>query len=308
MRVMIRDYLLYGTAANDTVRCLAVVTTNLVAEAMRRHRTAPTATAALGRTLTGALLLGASVKELDRLTVQIRGDGPLGGVTAEVNAQGHARGYVANPDADLPPTAQGKLDVRGIVGQGMFHVLREAGFELGLRPEPYRGSVPLVSGEIAEDFTYYLAVSEQIPSAVLLGVRLEPDADARANRVAAAGGVMLQMMPGADETTVAAIEQSIRALPHTTELIRAGAAPGDLLQAALGPFEFTPLEEKEVRFACACSYERAVSLVAAIAPAELEAMLREDGEARLTCHFCNETYHLDENTLAALLADSQPAA
>ena len=134
---MSTDLLVHGVAAHDTIRCMAVVTTNLVAEARRRHQTAPTATAALGRALTGALLLGASFKELDRLTVQIRGDGPLGGVTAEANAQGQARGYVHNPETDLPLNAKGKLDVRGAVGQGMFHVLREAGFAQGLQQAGY---------------------------------------------------------------------------------------------------------------------------------------------------------------------------
>ena len=303
---MSTDLLVHGTAADNTIRCMAVVTTNLVAEAMRRHQTAPTATAALGRALTGALLLGASFKELDRLTVQIRGDGPLGGITAEANARGQARGYVHNPETDLPLNAKGKLDVRGAVGQGMFHVLREAGFAEGLRPEPYSGSVPLISGEIAEDFTYYLAISEQIPSAMLLGVRLEPDAATQANYVAAAGGVLLQMMPGADENMITQIEDAINALPHTTELIRNGATPRDLLQAALGPISFSVLGERPVAFACPCSRARAIEMISSIGRGEVESILEEDGEARLNCHFCNEIYVLDQTDLTNILegADS----
>jgi molecular chaperone Hsp33 len=299
---MSQDILLHGTAADNTIRCMSVVTTQTVAEAMRRHQTAPTATAALGRALTGALLLGASIKELDRLTVQIRGDGPLGGLTAEVNSQGHARGYARNPEADLPLNAQGKFDVRGVIGQGVFYVMHESGYDVGLHREPYTGSVPLISGEIAKDFTYYLAHSEQIPSAVLLGVRLEPDATRQTNYVAAAGGVMIQIMPGAAENAIREIERSVGALPHTTELIRDGATPLDLLKMALGAMEFEPLGESGVSFACSCSFQRAGQIISSLPRSEVESMLREDGEARFICHFCNEHYLLDGNALDEILA------
>ncbi len=301
---MSNDTLWHGTAANNTVRCMAAVTTNLVGEAMLRHRAAPTTTAALGRTLTGTLLLGSTLKELDRLTVQVRGNGPVGHITAEANGQGQVRGYVGRPHADLPRTANGKFDVGGIVGQGMLHVMREAGFAIGFRPEPYRGSVPLVSGEIAEDFAYYLTASEQIPSAVLLGVLLEPDSEKNLNPVTAAGGVMLQMMPGAAPETIAHIEENILQMPQLTTLIRQGAGPQDLLQAALGTLAWQPLADYEVAFACNCSYARAVALVSALPPEDIAEMLEQDGQAVLTCHFCNTDHRLDRAALEQILASA----
>jgi molecular chaperone Hsp33 len=281
---------------------MAAITTGLVAEATGRHRASPTVAAALGRTMTGTLLLGASLKELDRLTTQIVSDGPIGGITAETNAYGDCRGYVRNPDADAPLNSAGKLDVRGIVGNGMFYVTRESGYEEGLYLEPYRGSVPIVSGEIGEDFAYYLSKSEQIPSAVLLGVLVKQEAQNTAPFVSAAGGVMIQIMPGADVETVSAIERSVASAPHTTALIKEGATPEDLLRVALGPIDFEVLETKEIRFACTCSLERAISLVSAFDPAELESMIAEDKGALMTCHFCNETYRLDEQDLTKILS------
>jgi molecular chaperone Hsp33 len=282
---------------------MAAVTTALVAEAARRHQTSPTATAALGRTLTGTLLLGSSLKELDRLTVQITGDGPIGGITAEANASGQVRGYVRNPEAHVALNETGKLDVKGIVGSGMFYVTRESGYDLGLYRDPYRGSVPIVSGEIAEDFAFYLMKSEQIPSAVMLGVLLKADETGDAF-VAAAGGLMIQIMPGADEKTVASIESSVSRTPQTTTMIREGASPADLLRAALGPIDFEILDERPVSFTCSCSYERAVSLISSIDRRELEAMLREDRGAVMTCHFCNESYRMDEAELESILKSS----
>ena len=276
---------------------MAAVTTNLVAEAARRHDLWPTVVAALGRTLTGTLLLGSSLKELDRLTVQIVSDGPIGGITAEANARGQVRGYVRNPEANAPYNEKGKFDVRAVVGKGMFYVTRESGYDVGLYREPYRGSVPLVSGEIAEDFAYYLTKSEQIPSAVMLGVHLQPNAP----YVSAAGGLMIQMMPGADEKTIAAIESTVSQMPQATSLIREGAQPADLLHAALGDLEFELLDEKPVNFACPCSYERAVSMISSIDRAELESMLLEDKGAVMTCHFCNETYRLGEAELESIV-------
>ena len=218
------DTLIHATAADDTVRCMAAVTTATVAEAVARHQTSSTVAAALGRTLTGALLLGSTLKELDRLTVQIVGDGDIGGITAETNAEGTVRGYVRNPDAEVPLKATGKFDVSCIVGQGMFYVMRESGYDMGLYREPYRGSVPITSGEIAEDFAYYMTQSEQIPSAVMLGVLMRAN-DGGERFVEAAGGVMIQIMPGASDKTIRAIEKAVSRTPQTTTLIRAGAKP-----------------------------------------------------------------------------------
>jgi molecular chaperone Hsp33 len=294
------DALLRATAADGAVRCMAAVTTDLVAEAARRHATSPTVAAALGRVMTGTLLLGSGLKELDRLTVQLACDGPVGGITAEANARGEVRGYVREPQADAPLNARGKFDVSAVVGSGMFYVTHESGFELGLYREPYRGSVPIVSGEIGEDFAYYLAKSEQIPSAVLLGVLVRAREDGTWF-VDSAGGLIVQVMPGADEKTVAGIEEAVRRTPHMTELIRAGARPADLLSTALGGVPFEVLGERPVRFACACSYDRAVSMISSIDRGELEAILREDRGAAMTCHFCNETYRLDEAALEGIL-------
>ncbi|HEX3557694.1 MAG TPA: Hsp33 family molecular chaperone HslO [Pyrinomonadaceae bacterium] len=298
------DTLVRATAADGRIRCLAAVATDTVAEAARRHKTSHTVSAALGRTMTGALLLGAGQKEFDRLTVRIECDGPVGGITVETNARGQVRGYVRNPEADAPLNAAGKFDVSAVVGGGMFHVTYESGFRIGLYREPYRGAVPIVSGEIGEDFAYYLAKSEQIPSAVALGVLVRAR-ESGETFVEAAGGLMIQVMPGADSATVAAVESAVSRNPHTTTLIREGARPADMLRSALGGVPFEVLEEREVGFACTCSYERAASLVSSIEAGELEAMLHEDRGAALTCHFCNETYRIDEPSLAGMVEMSR---
>jgi molecular chaperone Hsp33 len=291
------DKLIHGTAAGGTIRVMAAITTRTVAEAVRRHQTSPTTSAAFGRVLTGTLLLGSSLKEFDRLTVKIDAKGAVEGIIAEANAQGKVRGYVRNPQAELPSKANGKFDVSGIVGGGMFHVIRESGFDIGLYREPYHGSVPIVSGEIAEDFAYYLAKSEQIPSAVLLGVLLQNAAP----YVKASGGVMLQMMPGANEHIITMIEDTINHAPHLTSVINDGAHPQDLARLALGEIDFEVLEEKDIEFKCNCSFDRAVALIGSLGRQEVESMLAEDKGATMTCGFCNETYRLDEENLKEIL-------
>ena len=291
------DKLVHGTAADRTVRIMAAISTDIVKEAVRRHETSPTVSAALGRVLTGTLLLGSSLKDFDRLTVKIESDGAVKGIVAEANAEGRVRGYVKNPHAELPPNDDGKFDVKGIIGEGMFYVIRESGYEIGLHREPYVGSVPIISGEIAEDFAYYLAKSEQIPSAVLLGVLLQNQEPF----VTASGGVMIQMMPGANEHIITIIEDTIRRAPHITSVINNGATPKELVKFALGEIDFEILEEKEIEFACNCSFERAVSLIGSLGKKEVEAMLEEDKGAKMTCGFCNELYTLDENDLRKML-------
>ncbi len=295
------DHLIQGTAANNTIRVLAAVTTNLVDEACRRHNTSPTASAALGRLLTGALLLGRTFKDLELLTLQIRGDGTLVSATAEASPYGTVRGYVNNPDADLPPNDLGKFDVTGIVkgtGSAMLQVTREAGYEIGLRKEPYTGSVQMVSGEIAEDIAHYLQVSEQIDSAVALGVFYEYEQA----QVTAAGGMLIQAMPDANPNILVMIEDTISRMPHLTELIRKGADAELILQEALGLIEFEVMEKIPVEFRCRCSYDRAVNLVAALGEDEVKDMLEKDKGADLTCGFCNEVYSLDEAALLQILA------
>jgi len=291
------DKLLHGTAADGTVRVMAAVTTQIVAEAVRRHQTSPTVSAAFGRVLTGTLLLGASLKEFDRLTVKIECKGAVGGIISETTAAGKVRGYVRNPQAELPTNDNGKFNVSGIVGEGMFHVIRESGYDIGLYREPYYGSVPIISGEIGEDFAYYLAKSEQIPSAVLLGVLLQKTEPF----VSAAGGVMLQIMPGANEHIVTMIEDTIRHAPQLTSFVREGATAQDLTQLALGEIEYSILEEKPIEFACNCSPQRAVALIGSLGKAEVESMLREDKGALMTCGFCNEHYRLGERQLQEIL-------
>ncbi len=291
------EKLIHGTAAGGTVRVMAAITTDIVAEAVRRHQTSPTVSAALGRVLTGTLLLASSLKEFDRLTVKIEASGAVQGITAEAAADGKVRGYVKNPNVDLPPKDNEKFDVAGIVGEGMFYVIRESGYDIGLHREPYVGSVPIVSGEIAQDFAYYLAKSEQIPSAVLLGVLLQKQEPF----VKAAGGVIIQMMPGANEHIITMIEDSINHAPHVTSIINEGATAHDLVKLALGEIDFEILEEKEIEFDCNCSFERAVSLISSLGNVEVAAMLAEDKGAKMTCGFCNEIYTLDEKDLQRML-------
>lgn len=294
--------MIQATAADATIRLIAAVTTNLVAEACDRHKTAPTASAALGRTLTGALLLGNAYKDLEYITLRFDCNGPVGGIVAEASARGSARGYVRNPAAHLPPNSLGKLDVKGIVGAGMLHVIREAGFEIGLMKEPYYGSTPIVSGEIAEDIAHYLSISEQINSAVSLGVFVESERE----RVTAAGGYMIQALPGAEESALAAIERAMATAPSVTEAIRGGADAVEMLRLALGDFPFNTLETRPVEFSCKCSYERVVNIVAALGREEVEDMLEKDKGAELTCHFCNSVYYLDEDALRGILEPPPP--
>jgi molecular chaperone Hsp33 len=293
------DSLIHGTAANGTIRVLAAITTGITSEAVRRHQTSPTVSAALGRTMTGALLLGATLKDFDRLTVKIDATGPVGGLIAETTNKGTVRGYVKNPLAELPAKDNGKIDVGGIVGGGTFYVIREAGFEIGFRPEPYVGSVPIVSGEIAEDFAYYLATSEQIPSAVMLGVLLQNSEP----HVAASGGVMVQMMPGANEHIITMIEDTIRNAPHLTTVMTDGATPADLARLALGVVDFEVLEEREVTFCCTCSIEKAIAMIGSLDRNDIEDMLKYDRGAVMNCGFCNAAYQLTARDLDTMLTD-----
>jgi molecular chaperone Hsp33 len=291
------DKLIHGLAADATVRVMAAITTDTVREAVRRHDTSPTASVALGRVLTGTLLLGSSLKDFDRLTVKIDANGSVEGIVAEAIANGKVRGYIKNPLADLPQKADGSFDVAGIIGSGMFVVTRESGFELGLHREPYVGSVPIKSGEVAEDFAQYLMKSEQIPSAVLLGVLLQPEAPF----VACAGGVMIQMLPTADPNVAVMIEDTILHAKPITTAIKDGASAEDLLKMTLGIIDYEILGETLVKFECNCSFERAVQLIGSLGKTEVKSMLEEDRGATMTCGFCSTVYTLDENDLRKIL-------
>lgn len=293
------DKLIHGLAADATVRVMAAITTDTVREAMRRHNTSPTATVALGRVLTGTLLLGSSLKEFDRLTVKIESDGSVEGIVGEAVADGKVRGYIKNPLADLPQRSDGSFDVPGIVGKGMFYVIRESGLDTGFRREPYVGSVPIETGEIAEDFAHYLMKSEQIPSAVLLGVQLQHDEP----YVTCAGGVMIQMLPTSNPNTAVMIEDTILHAPKVTEAIREGASPEDLLKMTLGIIDYEILGEKSVKFECNCSYDRAVQLISSLGREEVASMLEQDKGATMNCGFCNEVYNLSEDDLQKIISN-----
>lgn len=307
-----KDKLIHAIAADSQLRCMAAVTTNLVGEACRRHQTFPTASVALGRTLTGGLLLGASIKDLEKITVHFHCDGPIGNIIAQADPTGRVRGYVTNPEADTTvANTLGKFDVRAIVGGGTLFVTRDAGFEIGLHKEAYRGSVPILSGEIGEDIAYYLAKSEQIPSAVSLGVLMSVDRSEEDNapeftldrlRVAAAGGYIIQMMPSADEGLIQQVEQTISRTPAPTEMVKRGYSPEEILRTALGELDLQVLSEHEPTFYCQCSRERVLQIISSLGREEVEDMLAKDNGAELICHFCNETYQITGDELSSILA------
>ncbi|MDI3328276.1 MAG: Hsp33 family molecular chaperone HslO [Alicyclobacillaceae bacterium] len=284
-----QDYIVRATAVSGKVRAYAARTTALVEELRRRHGTWPVATAALGRTVTAAAMMGAMLKGTERLTVQIRGSGPLGEIVADADAAGYVRGYVREPRVDLPLNAAGKLDVASAVGEGFLHVIKD----LGLR-EPYRGSVPLISGEIGEDFAYYFAVSEQIPSGVGVGVLVEPP-----DRVKQAGGFIVQLFPGLPEEEVARLEEAIARLPAVTTLLDRGLTPEELLQSMVPDVQL--LDRVPVSFRCRCSRERMERVLVALGRDELESLYREQGGAEIHCHFCAEIYRFSREELQRLI-------
>ncbi|MFN3285586.1 MAG: Hsp33 family molecular chaperone HslO [bacterium] len=275
---------------SEGVLAFACVSTRLVEEARRRHGAAPTAAAALGRALTASSLLSATLEGQQKVTLRILGDGPLGGIVTDTTASGDVRGYVQNPAVHLPLSGRRKLDVGAAVGRGTLHVTKD----LGLR-WPYHGSAPLVSGEIAEDLAYYLAQSEQVPSAVSLGVLVEPD-----GRVSAAGGFIVQVMPGADPEARDYLEAHVRALPPVTQLVQQGASSADLARAALGRLGAQILEERPVRYRCTCSRERVEGVLALLGAEEVESLLAQ-GRAEVRCRFCGEVYVLGRQALQELL-------
>ena len=288
------DYLVKALAFNGEIRAMAVRTTDTVTEAQERHDTWRAATAALGRTLTGSLLLGAMHKNEEKLTVKIQGDGPLGAIVVDADSKGNVKGYVKNPEVNLAPNALGKIDVRGAVGAtGTFSVVKD----LGLK-EPITGQVPIVSGEIAEDFTYYLANSEQVPSAVGLSVLV--DKDSEDDCVKAAGGFMIQVMPGASEETLVEIEKRLAEIPQVSNLLDAGETPEKILERLLGKENVEILETMPVQYYCDCSKERFASAIITLAEAELTQMIEEDEGAEAVCHFCGEKYQYSAAELKEL--------
>ncbi|GGJ09045.1 33 kDa chaperonin [Alicyclobacillus cellulosilyticus] len=282
------DHAVRAMAWDGCARAFACVTTGLVGELQRRHDTWPVATAALGRTASVAAMMGMMLKGDERLTVQIKGDGPLRGILVDADAQGHVRGYVEEPHVHLPNNHLGKLDVGGAVGRGWLSVTRDMGLK-----DVYRGTVALQTGEIGDDFTYYFAKSEQTPSVVAAGVLVDVD-----HTVLAAGGLILQLLPGHDESHVSAVEERLAQLQSVTDLLRAGADAYDLVRTLLPDAQF--LEERPLSFRCRCSRERLAKVLRGLGPDELQDMIRRDGGAEVVCHFCGTSYHFNADELAEL--------
>lgn len=281
----VADQMIKGTARGAPLLLVGLSCAALASEAARIHGCRPTAAAALGRALGGALLLSAMLKGGQRVILQVAGDGPLGGIVAEADAGGHCRGYVKGPETDLF-LPDGKLDVGGAVGEGLLHVIRD----LGIR-QRYQGSVPIQSGEIALDLAHYLHVSEQIPSAVALGLFVEPD-----GAVGAAGGYMLQALPGADDLMLEFLEHRLAETPPVTSMLLEGMTPEEMLKEAVGiPFDI--LERKEPRLACPCSRERVLGALAALPMADREELAGKGEPVSVTCEFCRTAYEVAPSEL-----------
>jgi molecular chaperone Hsp33 len=289
-----KDYLVKALAYDGHIRAYAVRTTETVSEAQRRHQTWRTASAALGRSLTAGVMMGAMLKGEDKLTIKIAGGGPIGVILVDSNAMGEVRGYVSNPQVDFKANEQGKLDVARAVGTtGTLTVVKD----LGLR-DFFSGQVPLVSGELGEDFTYFFATSEQVPSSVGVGVLVNPD-----DTISAAGGFILQLMPGIEETTITKLEERLKAIPPISKLIERGLTPEEILEELFGEHVLV-LETMPVKFQCSCSKERFSNAIVSLGEAEINDIIKEDGKAEAHCHFCNERYQFSKDELEQLLKEA----
>ncbi|EOO05913.1 chaperonin [Bacillus cereus str. Schrouff] len=287
-----KDYLVKALAFDGEVRAYSVRTTNTVSEAQRRHDTWRTASAALGRSLTAGTMMGAMLKGDQKLTIKVEGNGPIGPILVDAHANGDVRGYVTNPHVDFEGTEQGKLRVYQAVGtEGFVTVIKD----IGMR-EPFIGQSPIVSGELGEDFTYYFAVSEQTPSSVGVGVLVNGD-----DSVLAAGGFILQIMPGAQEETISFIEDRLQKIPPVSTLIERGLSPEELLYAVLGEDKVKVLEAMDVQFNCTCSRERIESVLISLGKTELEQIREEEEETEVHCHFCNERYKFSKEDITNLI-------
>ncbi len=287
-----KDYMVRGTGGGGQIRVVAVASTGVVEEARRRHRTTPVATAALGRLLTAAAIMGVDLQREDTLTLRLLGNGPLGAVVAVADPGGLVRGYVQEPMVDLPPRVDGKLDVARAVGGGTLVVARD----LGLR-EPYVGSVPLITGEIAEDITNYYLVSEQIPSAMALGVLVDRD-----HLVLAAGGWLVQLMPGHGEDIAEQLETNISRMGPVSRDIERGLVPEEMVHRLLDGLEPVIYGCHPITFACRCNRSRLAGLLAALGKDELEEMRVQERGAEIKCHFCGEYYHFSAEDLVDIIA------
>ena len=289
------DYIIRATAANDSIRAFAATTRETVQKARELHNTTPVASAALGRLLTAGAMMGIMLKgEKDLVTIQIKGDGPLEGEIVTADSKGRVKGYVFNPNVDIPPKSPTKLDVGGAVGKGFLTVIKD----LGLK-EPYVGKTELVSGEIAEDLTYYYAKSEQVASAISLGVLVDTDTN-----IKQAGGFIIQVMPGITEEILSRLESRINVVPYITELLSMGDTPESILNLILGDMDLQIIDKVPTEYYCGCSRERVEKALLDIGKDDLKKILEEDKKAELSCHFCNKVYNFDENDLKRLLAEA----
>ncbi len=275
-----KDYIVRATAADGQIRAFAASTKEVVETARKDHNTSPVATAALGRLLTAGAMMGSMMKnDTDMLTLQIRGDGPIGGLTVTADSKANVKGYVLNPDVMLPPK-NGKLDVGGAVGIGLLQVIKDMGLK-----EPYCGQTILVSSEIAEDLTYYFANSEQVPSSVGLGVLMEKD-----NTVKRAGGFIIQLMPFAQEEVISKLEENLKHVTSVTALLDKGYTPEQILEELLGNLDLEITDTMDTRFYCNCSKERVERAVASVGRKEIQEMINEGKDIEVKCHFCNTAY------------------
>ena len=285
------DYLVKALAYEGFVRAYAVDATETISEAQRRHDTWNTASAALGRTMIGAVMLGATLKGEDKMTVKVEGDGPAGAIVVDSNGKGDVKGYRKNPHISLPLNEVGKIDVRGAVGtSGMFTVIKD----LGLK-EPFSGQTPIVSGELGEDFTYYLAVSEQIPSAVGVSVLVDTD-----DTIKTAGGFMIQIMPGASDEIIDQIELRLKETARISTLLDEGQTPEEILKNLLATDDVEFLETLPVQFKCDCSKEKFASAIITLGAEQIQELIDQDHGAEAVCAFCNNKYQYSEADLAEL--------
>lgn len=286
------DYIVRATAADAQIRAFAATTRDLVEVARKSHDTSPVATAALGRLLTGGAMMGVMMKgDKDVLTLQIKCSGPIGGLTVTADSRGNVKGYVNQPQVILPANAQGKLDVGGALGLGVLSVIKD----LGLK-EPYVGQTELKTGEIGDDLTYYFASSEQVPSAVGLGVLMEKD-----NTVRQAGGFIIQLMPFAEEEVIAQLEKNLAEVTSVTELLDQGYTPELLLEKLLGNMGLEINEKMETGFSCNCDKVRVGKVLISLGEKELQSMIDEGQDIELNCHFCNTNYKFTVEELKELL-------
>lgn len=289
---MTKDYIVKALAFDGQIRAYSALTTETVQEAQTRHYTWPTASAALGRTMTATVMMGAMLKGDQKLTVTLDGQGPIGKVIADADAKGNVRGYVTNPQTHFPLNDIGKLDVSRAVGtNGSLTVVKDVGMK-----DYFSGSSPIVSGEIGDDFTYYFAKSEQVPSSVGLGVLVNPD-----NSIKASGGFIIQVMPGAKDETITKLEDAINNMTPVSKLIDQGLSPEELLYEVLGEANVQILEELPTQFECNCGHDKFLNAIKGLGEAEINSMIEEDHGAEAECHFCRNKYEYSEAELQALI-------